>query len=178
MHERYRDIARVEKPHGRFGEVVTVPVHGLPSLVRKGLEVAVVPPLLKGSRWHTVEAVEEDERAGSLVSLSGVTDLGAAEKLVGRHLLARVSDLPADLALHDPEHLLGREVLLSGLGPEPVLASIHEVMQGPANDVWVVRGEKGELLLPVVDSVVSEVPDEGPIPVAVPEGAVWEKVGE
>ena len=92
MRDRYRRIARVEKTHGRQGEVVTVPVRGLPSLVREGLTVAVVPPALKGSRWHRVVSCEGDGRSGSLVALSGVSDLTAAESLVGRYLLARESD--------------------------------------------------------------------------------------
>ena len=162
MQERYRCIARVEKPHGRRGEVVTVPVHGLPSLVREGLRVAVVPPALKGDRWHVVTNVEEDSRAGSLVSLSGVVCLDDSEALVGRYLLASVNDLPDDLALHDAGSLIGREVHDVNEGP---LGTIAEVMVGPANDVWVVRGKRGEVLLPVINSVVSEVADEGPITV-------------
>ena len=51
---------------------------------------------------------------------------------------------------------------------------IEEVLSGPANDVWVVRGELGELLLPVVDQVVSSVPDDGPIEVCAPAGLTWE----
>lgn len=46
----YRVIARVVKAHGKKGEVVTVPVHGLPSLMHEGLSVCVVPPRLKGPR--------------------------------------------------------------------------------------------------------------------------------
>ena len=148
---------------------MTVPVHGLPSLVREGLEVACVPPALRGSRWHRVESVSADDRAGALVRLSGVDALDAAEELVGKTLLARVSDLPADLALHDPQRLLGRAVTDATLGE---LGTISEVMCGPANDVWAVEGTFGEVLLPVVDAVVSEVPDEGPIPVRVPAGLV------
>ena len=45
------------------------------------------------------------------------------------------------------------------------LGTIAEVMRGPANDVWVVRDGGRELLLPVIDSVVSEVPEAGPITV-------------
>ena len=47
-------------------------------------------------------------------------------------------------------------------------------MRGPANDVWVVRGARGEILLPVIDDVVSAVPESGPIPVRVPAGLEWE----
>lgn len=164
MRERYRVIARVEKPHGRRGEVVTVPVHGLPSLVREGLTVAVVPPQLKGSRWHTVESVEEDARAGQLVGLSGVDKIGEAEELVGRYLLARREDLPDDLELRDAARLVGRRVADEATGLAGV---IDEVMVGPANDVWVVlTDDGGEVLLPVIASVVGEVPEEGPIVVS------------
>ena len=171
MRDRYRCIARVEKTHGRRGEVVTVPVHGLPSLVREGLDVAVVPPELRGSRWHTVVSCSSDGRSGSLVALDGAGDLAAAERLVGRHLLARLSDLPEDLALHDAGRLVGREVVDERSGDT---ATIAEVMVGPANDVWVLRGSRGELLLPVIDDVVSEVPDNGPVVVRIPAGLEWE----
>ena len=167
MRERYRTIARVAKAHGRRGEVVTVSVHDLPSLVREGLEVAVVPPELAGSRWHVVTSCGSDDRGGQLVALSGVGDIASAEALVGKYLLARVDDLPADLALHDPRALLGRAVIDERLG---ALGEIAEVMRGPANDVWVVRGAAGETLLPVVDEVVDEVPEEGPVTVRVPAG--------
>ena len=168
MHTRYRAIARVTKAHGRRGEVVTVPVHGLPPLLRDGLEVYVVPPALKGPRSRVVRSARGDE-AGMLASLSGVDDLDAAERLVGRTLLARWDDLPHGFELHDPDALVGKAVKDSRLGD---LGSITEVMRGPANDVWVVDGPKGEVLLPVIDEVVSSVPAAGPIQVSVPEGLI------
>lgn len=162
MRERYRCIARVVKPHGNRGEVVTVPVHGLPAVLSEGLRVCVVPPLLKGERWHTVESCSSDDREGQLVSLSGVSSLDAASKIRGRYLLAAEADLPEGLDLLDAEGLCGREVADAQAGP---LGTIAEVMRGPANDVWVVRDGGRELLLPVIDSVVSEVPEAGPITV-------------
>ena len=97
MRERYRTIARVAKARGRRGEVVTEPVHGLPSLVREGLEVAVLPPDLRGPRWRTVTSVAGDARSGRLVALSGVGDVSSAEALVGKVLLARERDLPEEV---------------------------------------------------------------------------------
>ena len=168
MRDRFRVIARVQKAHGRRGEVVTVPVHGLPSVVREGLSVAVVPPPLRGERWHEVVSVSGDSRSGSLVALSGVTTIEDAEALVGAHLIARAEDLP------DPERLVGRVVRDARDGAVGV---IEEVMTGPANDVWVVRGERGELLVPVVDAVVREVAPEGEIAVTPPQGLAWEPRG-
>lgn len=142
---------------------MTVPVHGLPSLMREGLKVAVVPPQLKGSRWHTVEQATDDGRAGQLVSFADVRDIGGAQGLVGRYVLASRDDLPEDFELRNVELLVGREVTDEALG---LSGTITEVMVGPANDVWVIDVEGGgELLLPVIDQVVAEVPDEGPIPV-------------
>jgi 16S rRNA processing protein RimM len=174
LRDRYRVIARVEKSHGRTGEVVTVAVHGLPPLVREGLEVFVVPPRLKGPRSHVVKRVSDGAR-GQLVSLSGVNGIDAADGLRGRYLLAREADLPDDVALHDAEALFGRDVSDESLG---FLGTIEEVMMGPANDVWVVEGPYGEVLLPVVDEVVRGVPEEGPIPVRIPSGLIDGGVGQ
>lgn len=173
MHTKYRCIARVEKTHGKKGEVVTVPVHGLPRLVRMGLEVAVVPPVVGSNRWHEVLEATSSGKNGDLVRLSGSTCLSDAESLVGRYLLAPVADLPSDLALHDPARLIGRSVTDDG----GHVGTIVEVLTGPANDVWVIRGPEGEILLPVIDHVVSSVPDSGPIMVKAPAGLSWERGG-
>lgn len=131
--------------------------------MHEGLKVAVVPPQLKGSRWHKVAEATDDGRAGQLVSLSGVDSIDGAQGLVGRYVLASRDDLPEDFELKNAELLVGREVEDSELG---LSGTITEVMVGPANDVWVidVTGE-GELLLPVIDQVIGEVPEKGTIPV-------------
>ena len=129
------------------------------------MRVALVPPALKGDRWHLVTSVSEGG-TGQLVSLSGISSMGDAEAL------ALEDQLPPDIALHDAHDLLGREVLDQGRGN---LGSIVEVMTGPANDVWVIDGAYGELLVPVIPSVVSGVPTEGPVVISAPEGLVPEE---
>ena len=148
---------------------MTVPVHGLPPLLHEGMEVALVPPLLKRDRWHTVHSASAEGGAGQLVALSGCRSIGAAQELVGSTILARVDDLPADYLLHDVESLLGREVEDETHG---TLGTIIEVMTGAANDVWVIEGPFGEVLVPVVDEFVLACDDHGPIRVRVPDGTV------
>ena len=126
-------------------------------MLREGLEVFVVPPALKGPRSLMVREADLG-RSGQLVALEGVSGIGEAERLVGKALLARVDDLPEGFEAHDVDALLGREV------------GIVEVMVGPANDVWVVDGPLGEVLLPAVESVVVDAAGEGPIRVLAPEG--------
>ncbi|MBQ9007568.1 MAG: 16S rRNA processing protein RimM [Atopobiaceae bacterium] len=168
MRERYRAIARVEKTHGKRGEVVTGPVHGLPPVLDDGMDVVPVPPALKGARALTVTSVS-DGPTGQLVAFRGVTGIGAASELVGKTLLLREADLPSSFAMHDVVSLVGREVTDEALGP---LGTIEEVMQGIANDVWVVTGDHGEVLVPVVDEFVRSLPAEGPISVCLPDGLV------
>ncbi len=168
MTEAYRSIAHVEKTHGRKGEVVAVPTHGLPLLLREGLRVVIVPPRLKGPRELEVLSCS-DSSTGQLVRFGRVDSIQAASELVGHAVLARIRDLPEDFALHDVPALMGREIEDACLG---VIGTIEEVMQGPANDVWVVVGPYGEVLVPVVEHVVASVPEEGPIVVSLPGGLV------
>ena len=135
------------------------------------MRVALVPPALKGDRWHLVTSVSEGG-TGQLVSLSGISSMGDAEAVVGTFVLALEDQLPPDIALHDAHDLLGREVLDQGRGN---LGSIVEVMTGPANDVWVIDGAYGELLVPVIPTVVTSVPPEGPIVISAPQGLIPEE---
>lgn len=173
MADAYRSIASIQKTHGRKGEVVVVPTRGLPLLLHAGLEVVLVPPALKGSRRRAVVSCQEGH-SGQLVSFSGVTSIDQAAKLVGKTVLARVADLPDDFALHDVDALMGREVHDVAWGS---LGSICEVMVGPANDVWVVRGPYGEVMVPVVDAVVRSWNADAPIEVELPPGLVDESTG-
>lgn len=167
----YRLIARVVKAHGTKGEVVAVPAGGLPPVLSVGLRVAIVPPALKGTRWHTVTDVS-DSPSGQLVALSGVGDLGSARDLAGKSILASEADLPEDLELHDPQYLCGLEVVDERLG---LLGTIEEVMVGPANDVWVVEGDRGETLVPAVEHMLLGIDEDDVIHVSIPMGlAPWD----
>lgn len=163
----YRNIARVVAPHGTKGEVSAQPLRGLPFLLHEGMTVALTPPALDRDRFCTVERVSVD---GARVSFSGIGNLDAAERIAGCYVLAREDELelgPLDVAFDD---LLGRTLVDDRYGE---LGTIAEVMETPANDVWVVDGGPyGELLLPVIDQVVSAIPQEGPIAVHVLDGII------
>ena len=156
------------KTHGKRGEVVPVPVHGLPPLLSVGMTVAIVPPELKQSRWHEVTSVSTSN-AGQLVGLSGVTDITTAETLVGKLVLARVEDLPEDYEMQDLDALIGKRVEYEVYGD---LGTIVDIMVGSAQDVWVVDGPFGEVLIPAVDEFVLGYDAEGTIVVRVPNGTV------
>jgi 16S rRNA processing protein RimM len=103
------------------------------------------------------------------VKLAGFDDLDASRAISGCELLVREADLPEDW--EEPvaeEDLVGRLVEDEDRG---ALGTIVEVIHTGANDVWVVEGSLGEILIPVIDDVVMGVDEEaGPIIVRLLDG--------
>ncbi len=159
----YMNVARIVKTHGRKGEVVVAPLDGLPFCLEVGMRVCLTPPPLRGERFHVVERIGGGDQA--IVSFSGVTDLNASEPLVGKLVLARKDDVPEAEA----------ELLVLDCVGNPMVDDVHgdigviqELIQLPANDVWRVDGGPyGEVLVPVIDEVVLELPEQEDGPVLV-----------
>lgn len=173
MRKHWRAIAQIVKTHGKRGEVVTVPVHSLPSLIAEGMTVVPVPPALKGSRKFSVISVESDDREGSLVTFEGVATISDAEELVGKTLLVEEDCLPENFSLVNASLLIGREVIDVEHGS---LGEITEVLVGPTQNVWVIDGSCGQVMMPAVDEFIVEAPVEGPITVSIPQGLL--RLGE
>jgi len=93
--------------------------------------------------------------AGWILRLDGVTDRNAAEGYRGAVIRAQASDLP-ELAPGEwwIDDLVGLEVVTDEGKP---LGRLEEVLELPANDVYVVRSEKGEVLLPAIEDVIVAV---------------------
>lgn len=165
----YRNVAQVLKPHGSKGEVVAAPLRGLPFVLVPGLSVCLTPPALDRRRWTKVVDASPF-LDGYLVSFDGISDLSDAEGISGCMVLVRTADVelgPLDVAYDD---LLGRRVVDERYGD---LGRIKEVMTGPANDVWVVEGDAyGEVLLPVIPSVIPAIPERGPVSVRALDGLI------
>ncbi len=132
-----------------------------------GIEVWIVPPPLS-ARCGRIESVRPGPK-GPLVKLSGFDDLDAARAVCGCELLAQEGDLPEgwDVAPEDDD-LIGSAVEDEQRG---ALGIIVEVIITGANDVWVVQGPFGEILIPVIDDVVLGVSeDDGVIVVRLLDG--------
>ena len=158
------------KPHGTKGEVVVVALRGLPFLLEEGMRVALTPPALGRERFSTVvESDGEYEDESALVRFSCAHDLDAASALSGCYVLANDADLDLDPLVAPVDELVGRDVVDERYG---ALGTITEVILAPANDAWVIDGPYGELIVPVIESVVLDLPETGAVRVAVPGGIV------
>jgi 16S rRNA processing protein RimM len=153
-------------PHGIRGEVRLRLETDFPArfgglrrayLVRDGKAEEVI---LEAARPH---------RDGLLVSIRGVADRTSAEGWRDAAIAVPRADLVP--LSHDSFYvfeIIGMRVRTDD-GRD--LGTVDEVMRGPANDVYVVRGGKREILVPAVRQVVREVDRRaGVILVTLPAG--------
>lgn len=148
---RFLVIGRVIKPHGVRGEV-KVEVHTeLPERfswlehVYVGDHEPMAVPVEK-VRFH---------KSWVILKLAGYNDRNEAEKLRAQWL-----HVPEDeaLPLEEGEYYLYQVIGCNVISDEgQVLGKVTEVIETKANNVFVVEGPIGELLLPDIDEVIKEV---------------------
>ena len=138
------------RPHGVRGELRMRILTDYPDRLST-LEVlyfgpAYLPCRLVGARRH---------RAALLIRLEGVTDRTAADRYRGMLVYVAIADA---VPLQDGEYYLfqlrGLRVVTED-GRE--LGTLEDVLETGANDVYVVNGPGGEVLLPAIPDVVREV---------------------
>jgi 16S rRNA processing protein RimM len=89
------------------------------------------------------------------VRFKGMTDREEAQILAGTLLSVEASRLPAlPEGTYYSYQLMGLRVV-DGSGDE--LGSLEEILETGARDVYVVRGKRGEILLPSIPEVIREV---------------------
>ncbi|MEJ2748989.1 MAG: ribosome maturation factor RimM [Anaerolineae bacterium] len=144
-------IGRIQKPHGVRGEVRVVAHTGYPERFT-WLETVYVgetdpqPVAVEGARFHG-ELV--------LLKLAGYDSREAVQGLRGQWLQVPESEaVPLEEGEYYLYQLEGLQVF-TDVGED--LGELVQVMETGANNVFIVRGESGELLLPDTDEVVQEI---------------------
>lgn len=151
--QAFRPIGRVAKTHGLNGEVSVIMTVDLPVERLPGIEVWFVPPPA-AFRTARITGVRPGPK-GPLFAFDAVRDLSSAEALRGVTILAREDDLPeAEADEFDP---VGLEVIDGERGS---IGHVTDVIFTGANDVWVLEGPFGEVLIPVIDDVILDIDEE------------------
>ena len=91
------------------------------------------------------------------MAFRGVADVATASLLRGCIVLASANDLPE---VEEAEDLIGFRVVDAHRGD---IGEVTDLIITGANDVWVVVGQFGEVLVPVIDPVVDEVDEESKV---------------
>jgi len=145
-------VGRILRPQGRRGEVRVEPLTDEPERFRE-LRACYLTPPETGER----RAVETVWFQGGVpvLKLAASETLGDAEALVGRLVSiprAEVRPLPPDRFY--TFDLVGCTVeTAEGRG----LGVLTDVWPGTAHDLWVVRANGGECLIPAVSAIVERV---------------------
>ncbi|MEG0071964.1 MAG: 16S rRNA processing protein RimM [Raoultibacter sp.] len=160
-------VAKLVKAKTLEGGLVVRPAHGLPFVLQAGMSVTFVPPLLKSPKSAVVLEITSLKEDSRLVYFEGIDTIDGAEDLVGRFCLVRKSDLPLDYALCKPQWWQDFVVYDACHG---MLGTVSEVIENPAQHIVCVTGEKGEIMIPLVDEFVRNIDEaEKRIDVAVPQ---------
>lgn len=156
---QFVSIGVIKKSHGIDGGVLVKPFARTP--FRVGLRVWIIPPT---DEVHETRIAHVEDRGSDLfIQFEGVNSLNFSKALSLKTLMVRSADLnPRVLgelrnAKEPAVDVLGYSVNDENHGD---LGNVTEIIQTPANDVYVIDGPYGEVLLPVHESVVLRQDDE------------------
>ena len=163
---RFLAIARVIKPWGVRGDLKLQVLTGFPDRLNRLTRVYIgpeaVPYTVSHFRWHSGEL---------LMHLADVRDRNAAEMLRDQLVqIAREDATPLEPGQFYEHQIIGLNVITTDGEP---LGQVVEVLATGANDVYVVQGPRGEVLLPARSEVVRAIDlDAGTMTVTLLPGLV------
>jgi 16S rRNA processing protein RimM len=166
----YYQLGSIGKPHGLKGFVVAFLDVDDPDAYRKVKSVLLELPTAPGKLVaYDVEKLQPQTNERALLKLKGIDRIEDAEPLRNARLYRALQDLPAlakdQFYFHD---VIGYTVVDAQLGSLGTVESFYEL---PQQDVLAMRYQGQEVLIPVVDELVSHA-DQGAktLHVNLPEG--------
>ena len=145
-------VGHLRRPHGLRGEIVMTVWTDFPERLEPGVQVYVgddhTPVHIRSVRWH---------RKDLLISFDEYTVREDVGLLRNQVLMVRAEDLPSldegELYLHQ---VMGMRVIDDANGIS--IGTITEIIETGANDVYIVRDDRGfELLLPAIEPVILDI---------------------
>ncbi len=167
------NIAGLLKAKNNEGGLSVKQTEGLPFLLREGMEVTFVPPVLRMPRSAKVEQVVDMGQGRHMVYFDSISDRTQAEKLEGHGCLVPVAALPEGFDEHQGSGLIGFEVVEESAGCIGVVA---DVLDNPAHPLLLVGsrpedGQGAEVFIPLVDEFIVEVdPQKNVLVMSLPSG--------
>ncbi len=159
-------VGRVVRPHGLRGEVRVRLETDFPERFEHLREAYLV----QAGRVEVIEITgRRPHKEGLLLTIHGIGDLEAAEGLRGAEIaVSRDAVVPLEEGAFYVFEIVGLRVRTE---EGRLLGTVAEVLRAPGNDVYVVRGEEGEVLLPATREVVRRIhPASGEMVVALLPG--------
>ena len=166
-------VGRILGAHGRDGEIRVKPTSDVPSRFDVGNSLwASRDSAVTESRTYQIAMSRSAGRKGNdemILWFKGFRDRGQAQRLTGLWLCVPQSEVPtAEEGEYFHYQLIGLKVRTVE-GEE--LGEVAEILETGSNDVYVVTGLEGEILVPALSRVVREIDIvSGLMVVDLPEG--------
>ena len=164
MKQQYLEVGKITNVHGLMGEVRVQPWADSPDFLCQFKTLYV-------DKTHWPVQVERARVHKNMVilKLNGVTDVNGALAMRNAVLYIDRDDANLPKGSFFLADIYGLEV--RDAETDEVLGKVADILTPPANNVYVVRGGKREIMIPAVDQFVKEINvDEGYMKVALIEG--------
>ncbi len=151
----YIVVGQIRRPHGLQGELRVEIVTDYPERLEQHAYFYLASPNVpKAVQRYSVEGLRLHKNM-MLLKLDGCDDRNRAEELRGMLVQVPLEDaVPLEEGEYYHFQLVGVKVETE-TGKE--LGRVVEVLDTGAHDVYIVRGPRGEVLLPAVEDVVLEL---------------------
>jgi len=151
----YLAIGQIVGPHGIRGEVKVAPLTDFPERFAPGTRVFLGAQTGSTTATPAVIGTARPHQGRWLVQFKHITDRNGAETLRDQYVLIAEADA---MPLGEHENYVHDLIDLEVRTPDGErLGRLVEVLFTAANDVYVVRGERGETLIPATREVVLSV---------------------
>ena len=147
MKKQYLEAGKIVTTHGIRGEVKIMPYTDVPELLCEFDRLFI-------GKEHMEINIERSRvfKNTVIAKLEGIDTPEAAEKLRNKILYMHRDDLELDDDTYFIQDLIGMEVRDVDSGQ--VYGRLDDVMQTGANDVYVIKGEDKEYLVPAIADVI------------------------
>ena len=154
MKKEYLEAGKIVTTHGIRGEVKIMPYTDSPELLAEFDRLFI-------GKDHKEVFIERSRvfKNTVIAKIEGVDTPEAAEKLRNKVLYMHRDDLELDEDTYFIQDLIGLEV--KDADTQQVYGRITDVMQTGANDVYVIKGEDREYLVPAIADVVVSTDVDG-----------------
>jgi len=151
----YVVVGQVRRPHGIRGEVRVEILTDYPERIAQHDYLYLAHPETPDDvERYELESVRP-HKGVLLVKLAGCDDRDTAEELRGMLVQVPLEDaVPLEEGEYYHFQLEGMDVVTE---TGEWLGRVGEVLRGGAHDVYLVRGPRGEILLPAVEDVILEL---------------------
>ena len=152
-------LGKITRPHGIRGEVKVLPLSGWPDSFRNGERLRLTTEG-EPDRIITMEALRKQGNA-YIIKIAGIDNRNEAERLRGSVVFVpkdRIPPLPPDSYYVD--ELIGLTVLSTD---DVRIGRMEDVLKGGAHDIYVIRDNGKEILVPAVKAFIKRIDLESQI---------------